>query len=307
MKIESVVPGTIVVGVDGSLHAKRALTWAAKQAVLEGRPLLVVHAAGQGDVRSAAWAGVEGAVLYDLRDVLAAAGELVREAAADVESAHPGLEVHRLSLMGDPRQVLVELSEHAHLVVIGSRGRGTFRSLLLGSVSVSVAKHAHCPVVVTRPGGHGLVSDGVLVGADGTRESLPVIEFAFRQASLFGLPLTVMHTTFDVAAAVAVTEHAAYTTPDDLRLVLSESVAGFREKFPDVHVELSLGMGLVDECLTRGSRPRDLIVVGRHAAHGLSRLLAGSVSTAVLERASCPVAIVPEAEAEAPGPAGVGT
>ena len=80
------------------------------------------------------------------------------------------------------------------------------------------------------------------------------------------------------------------------RLLLSESVAGLSEKFPDVHVTLQLGYGLVDECLTRGTRPMDLIVVGRHPVHSLAKLLAGSMSTAVLERSDSPVAVVPEAE-----------
>lgn len=302
MKNEPVTAGTIVVGVDGSPHAKRALTWAAEQAALEGRPLTVVHAAGEGDIHTAAWIGYEGAALQEVPDLLTTAREVVAEAVAAVEAAHPGLEVIGLPRVGDPRRTLVDLSETAHLVVLGSRGRGTFASMLLGSVSVNVAKHARCPVVVTRPTPHGVVKDGVLVGADGTQESLPVIEFAFRQASLRGVPLTVMHTSFDVAVAVANATHVTATTdtPDDLRLLLSESVAGMKEKFPDVHVTLELGYGLVDECLTRGARPRDLIVVGRHPVHLLAKLLAGSISTAVLERADSPVAVVPEAEAPTP-------
>lgn len=300
MDNERVTPGTVVVGVDGSQHAKRALTWAAEQAVLEGRPLTVVYAAGEGDVRTAAWAGVEGAALYDLRDVLASARKVVQDALEIVESKYPELEAIGLPRIGDPRHVLVDLSQTAHLVVVGSRGRGTFASMLLGSVSVNVAKHARCPVIVTRPTPHGVVKDGVLVGADGSPDSLPVIEFAFRQASLRGVPLTVMHTSFDVAVAVAAVTEVPTPADDveDLRLLLSESVAGLSEKFPDVHVTLELGYGLVDECLTRGTRPRDLIVVGRHPVHSLSKLLAGSMSTAVLERSDSPVAVVPEAETD---------
>jgi nucleotide-binding universal stress UspA family protein len=298
MKNELVTAGTIVVGVDGSPHAKRALTWAAEQAELEGRPLTVVHAAGVGDIHTAAWVGYEGAGLQELPDLLTTAREVVREAVGLVEAARPGLEVIGLPRVGDPRNTLVDLSATAHLLVLGSRGRGTFVSMLLGSVSANVAKHAKCPVVVIRPTSQGAVKDGILVGADGTPESLPVIEFAFRQASLRRVPLTVMHTTFDVAVSVAsVTEDATSAdTGEDLRMLLSESVAGLSEKFPDVYVTLQLGFGLVDECLTRGSRPRDLIVVGRHPAHLLSKLLAGSVSTAVLERSKSPVAVVPEAE-----------
>lgn len=293
MTHDRVAPGTIVVGVDGSVHAQRALSWAAEQAMLENRQLTVVHAAGEGDIRSVAWVGAKGSALPDL---LTTAREVVSNALAWVGSIHPGLDVVGAPQLGDPRQVLVELSEDAHLIIVGSRGRGTFRSMLLGSVSVSVAKHAHCPVVVTRPGPEPHPRDGVLVGADGTAESLPVIEFAFRQASLRGATLTVMHTSFAVAVTLAAVTQVA--TPadgaEDERLLLSESVAGLSEKFPDVRVSLQLGYGLVDECLTQGSQSRTLIVVGRHQVNSISKLLAGSVSAAVLERSDSPVAVVPE-------------
>jgi len=111
-----------------------------------------------------------------------------------------------------------------------------------------------------------------------------------------------MHASFD--AAVAAASVTRVPTPadgaDDLRLLLSESVAGLSEKFPDVHVSLQLGYGLVDECLTRGPRPRDLIVVGRHPVHSISKLLTGAISAAVLERSDSPVAVVPEGDPTMP-------
>lgn len=284
----------IVVGFDGSVHAQRALSWAAEQAELEGRPLAIVHAASAEDWLLGARLGYAGAEPPTLPDILASAQAVVDVAVAFVEGERPGLEVLGLARVGDPRNHLVELSDEAHLVVLGSHGRGAFASVLLGSVSVSVAKHARCPVVVVRPSREGVVTKGVLVGADGSPESLPVIEFAFRQASLRQLPLTVMHSSFDIAAASA--DDSAADSPDDLRVLLSESVAGLSEKFPDVPVTTELGYGLADECLTRRHRPRDLIVVGRRPATVLRKLTATSVSTSVLERAECPVAVVPEAE-----------
>jgi nucleotide-binding universal stress UspA family protein len=298
MRNEEAMPGTIVVGVDGSAHAKQALTWAAEQAVVEGRPLTVVHVADEGDLPPAVRPGYAGAIPRSMPDRLGLSRKVVRDAVAVVEQLHPGLATFGLPLAGDPRSQLVRLSETAHLLVLGSRGRGAFASMVLGSVSVNVAKHATCPVVVTRSGADNAVGDGVLVGADGTPESLQIIEFAFRQASLRRLPLTVLHTSFEIAAAVDATPHDEKVpgTADDLRLVLSESVAGMAEKFPEVRVTTELGVGLADECLTRGSRRWDLIVVGRRPSHLLSSLFASSVSTSVLERAECPVAVVPEAD-----------
>ncbi len=296
MRNDQVTPGTIVVGVDGSAHAKRALVWAAEQALLEGRAVTVVHAVG-GDAAPVFRAGYPGAELQPAPDPMAEARAILSEAVTMVEAARPGLDVIGLPRVGDPREQLLELSETAHLIVVGSRGRGTFARMLLGSVSVNVAKHAKCPVVVTRPGPYGVVKDGVLVGADGTAESLPVIEFAFRQAALRQVPLTVLHTSFDVHATAAsrTADGTAPQTADELRMLLSESVAGLSEKFPDVHLTLELGYGLADEALARGRRPRDLVVVGRRPVRLLSSLLASSVSTSVLERSDSPVAVVPEA------------
>ncbi|MFC5730852.1 MULTISPECIES: universal stress protein [Nocardioides] len=268
-------PGSIVVAVDGSKHAERALHWAAEQARLENRPLVAVTAdEGQS---------------HDVKDEVT---RLIREARPDVEA-------RTITAVGDPRPVLVDLSRQAHLLVMGSRGRGTLRSMLLGSVSTAVTKLASCPVVVCRPRRGEDGGQGVLVGADGTRESLPVLEFAFEQASIHGMPLTVVHCIWDVVAAVAglrtvPVEDLDPTDVDELQVLLAESVAGFAEKYPDVRVTRRVAHGLVDEVLVGRGDKWDLVVVGRHPVNSLSRLVTGSISTAVVERAHTTVAVVPE-------------
>ncbi len=294
---------SIVVAYDGSEHADRALRWASVQASLEKRALDVVHVAGISEIPGAPWAGagmVSALLVDDLRETARSA---VEAAAARVISRRLDLTTRVHVLGGDPRQVLIELSQHAHLVVLGSRGRGVVRSLLLGSVSAAVSKHAGCPVVVARPVESDPVGAGVVVGADGTHESLPVIEFAFRQASFRTLPLTVVHCYWDAAAAYGSRDLTAGADDDtaDLRALLAESVAGLSEKFPDVHVSRRLEHGLVDHVLTSG-RGWDLIVVGRHPLDLWSRTFVGSMATAVLERAHATVAVVPEASTdERPG------
>lgn len=268
------VRGSVVVAVDGSAHAERALRWAADEAALERRHLLVVAV---GD----------------------AAGASVDDATAAAMVRHPDLPVTSRAVPGDPRQVLVDASAHAFELVVGSRGRGVVGSMLLGSVSATVSALAVCPVVVCRPVDPSARHGGVVVGADGSPESLPVIEFAYRHAFLRGAPLTVLHSFFDAAAAVA-QYHQARGEPaevpelDDLRATLSASVAGLEEDYPGVPVTLTLQHGLADQALTPRHAPWDLVVVGRHPMHSLGRLLTGSIATAVLERATCPVAVVPE-------------
>lgn len=270
----------MVIAVDGSDHAERALRWAADQAALEHRRLVVV-AVGE-----------------------TAAGAL-DPAEASARSWHPELIVRSALAAGDPREVLIDASRHAHLLVLGSRGRGAFTSVLLGSVSAAVSAEAACPVVVCRPPDERPTRTGVVVGADGTPESLPVIEFAYRQAYLRGLPLTVLHSFFDAAAAVA-QYRVARGLPadgaelDELRAGLAESVAGLAEEYPGVDVTLTLEHGFADQALSPRHDGWDMVVVGRHPLTSLSRVLTGSLATAVVERSHATVAVVPEMEARRP-------
>lgn len=126
-----------------------------------------------------------------------------------------------------------------------------------------------------------------------------MIEFAYRQASLRELPLTVLHSFWDAAAAVAEYREARgekVVRPDleDLRAALSESVAGLAEQYPGVAATLTLKHGFADEALSPRHGGWDMIVVGRHPMTSLARLLTGSMATAVIERAHTTVAVVPQ-------------
>jgi len=298
-----IAPGSIVVGTDGSTHAERAVVWAARQAQAEGRPLDIVHAFGRVGVGDLAWLGTPGLDQTVLARALREAGEtLVGEAREIAVLEVPGLEVRTHVLETDARDALVEASGTAHLVVLGSRGRGPLRTVVLGSVSHSVARLAHCPVAVCRP--QELREGGrreVLVGAEGTVASLPVIEHAFHQAELHQLPLVVMHSFVDPTLAGRTGEGAGPAEPSDaveLRMLLSESVAGLRERYPDVEVDLRLSEGLVDQCLLDEAPEAEILVVGRSDASGWSRLLYSSCALAVLERARTTVVVVPEHRSE---------
>lgn len=291
----SPVSGSVVVAVDGSEHADRAVAWAAEQASLEGRRLVVMHCLG-------GWRGVpEWMALWGNQDALLEAMDsegqkIVDEARRLATRTWPQLDVEPMVVDMDPRDALIEASATAHAVVVGTHGRSIWGRVALGSVSSATSQHASCPVVII---GHPPVDaprTGVLVGAEGTAESIPVIEFAFRFASQRALPLTVVHCYWDLVGEMAQGRHVATTEEGvaELRLVLSESVAGLAEKFPDVHVDLQLARGLVDVVLTDDEPPRDLIVVGRSQRSLWARLLDGSVAAAVLDRARGHVAVVPE-------------
>ncbi|MGZ5398414.1 MAG: universal stress protein [Nocardioides sp.] len=291
-----IASGSIIVGVDGSDHADRAVVWAAEQADRERRPLVVMHGLRGTMPLEVDWFGPAGGAPVGLERARSDLAQVVLDEAVRLAtSLRPGTDVRPVLARDDPREMLIAASRDAHLVVVGSHGRSIWRSVALGSVSSAVSRHATCPVVVTHRG-TSAADRGVLVGADGTPDSRPVIEFAFRQASLQRTPLTVMHCYWDIAGQRA---HGHLVGPeesgvDDLRLMLSETVAGFCEKFPDVEVDLQLARGLVDLALTDASPARSLVVVGRRDTARWSRLLYGSATAAVLESARGTVAVVPE-------------
>ena len=135
--------GKIVVGVDGSVHGREALTWALEEARLRGLRLQVVYA-------FPALVSYVGTIAHEYYpQVEKDAHEVLDRALAEMP-AHPGVEVERTLVPGNPAERLVEASRGATLLVVGSRGRGEFREMLLGSVSIHCVQQAHCPVMVIR-------------------------------------------------------------------------------------------------------------------------------------------------------------
>jgi len=143
--------GTIVVGVDGSNQARAALQWAVDQARRTGQRLRVVSA---WHVPALMYAGAfETAADLDPRELERMAGETLEEAIGELGDTADGLEIERCVRQGQAADVLVEESRVADLLVVGSRGLGGFRELLLGSVSHQCSQHATCPVLIIRPSG----------------------------------------------------------------------------------------------------------------------------------------------------------
>lgn len=289
----------IVAGVDGSAHAERAVDWAAAQADAENRPLLLVTGIGTLGSPGTVWltsSGVDPSPV--LRAMHDEARLLLDHAAAQVRSRYPFVEVHQAVEELDGVGAVLRHAPSASLVVVGSRGRGPLRSRLLGSVSLGVAEHAACPVVVVRPHSLGMVRRGVLVGMDGTPSSRPVLELAFRQASLHQLPLTVILALWEpVTATIPLPARLDRDAQEqEARMVLAEALGGLREKFPDVHVDVRVVHGHPADRLVDESARMNLVVVGRHERGGLRRLVEGSVTAAVVERADTPVLVAPVPE-----------
>ena len=285
--------GGIVVGVDEVALAGQAVRWAGEQAALEGRRILLVRAASPVTTGWSTHAmDVPPGTFTSQR---LHGEELLGRARDQVHAVAPGVEVEELFEATDPRTLVLRAAEGAHLVVLGSRGRGPLLSHLLGSVGVGVARRARCPVVVHRPGHPGRVHDGVVVAVDVTEDAIPVLEHAFHQASLRRLPLRVVHYVMDPRSALVgvpmVGDLSVQREEDEL--ALSEAMAGMGERYPDVRVTVRTALGLAEHDVVTAATRADLLVVGSHQRPAADRLLVGSVSTAVLEHATCPVAVVP--------------
>jgi nucleotide-binding universal stress UspA family protein len=139
----------IVVGIDGSEAAGDALRWALAEARLRGAAVRAVHvwAIPAAVVGPAFVAPVSIDIVPELRD---SADALLKRVVGEALGDATDVDVERVVAEGAPTAILVEEAESAELLVVGSRGLGGFRGLLLGSVSQQCAHHAPCPVVIVR-------------------------------------------------------------------------------------------------------------------------------------------------------------
>jgi nucleotide-binding universal stress UspA family protein len=285
-------PGrTVVVGVDGSEPARRAVRWAAQEAARRGLPLRVVTAFEWMRGRPVGYVGLG----ESYREImLGAARQQLAEAVRIAEQEQPALEVQSQLVVGFPIPVLTAVARQAELVVIGDRGLGGVTGLLLGSVAVALAAHAECPVVVVR--GDAETPDPsapVVVGVDGSPASEAALAFAYEAASVRNVPLVAVHTWWDLLVDPVMAPLLDWDAiENDEREVLAERLAGWGEKHPDVRVQRLVARDRPAHALVEQSLRAQLVVVGSRGRGNVAGLVLGSVSHAVLHRAHCPVAVV---------------
>jgi nucleotide-binding universal stress UspA family protein len=138
---------TIVVGVDGSKVSEDAIGFAFTQAEQTAAKVLAVHA---WHSPAAPYQGSLDTMLFDPVEVEERSQVLVAESIAGAVQDHPDVEFEVRLIGGQPARALLIAAESADLLVVGSRGRGGFAGLMLGSVSQGVLHHAHCPVAIVR-------------------------------------------------------------------------------------------------------------------------------------------------------------
>ncbi|MFI7501587.1 universal stress protein [Streptomyces sp. NPDC049687] len=293
----------VVAAVDGSDDSLRALDWALDAARRRGTGLRVAHVRHHS-VWTRPGAPVVVPAPPEADPVLAD----VRARLAEVETPP---ETEYVGLDGAPGALLPELGAEAQLLVLGSRGRGGFARLLLGSNGLTAARDAECPVVVVpRPGrevdevlpaepGPRVVVGLKVDGPDDATLDLAFTEAALRDARLqviaaYPWPIQTWGAPEEVALPVdqEAIEH-------ETRALADGFLAPHRARHADVAAVALAAPGDAAGLLVAASKDADLVVVGRHRRRLLApaRML-GSVTHAVLLHAASPVAVVPPAPAE---------
>ncbi len=304
---EDIFSGTapVVVGVDGSAESWRAIHAAAWEAGMRRRPLVLAHGYPADPYTWYGWAPLYAGPAIDTR---AAASAMVEETATEVRNSYPDLAVGTRMQIGTGAHALIEASRHATMVVVGSRGRGGFAGLSIGSTAAQTAAHATCPVLVVRPieeeSGESVDTRPpapskrpVLVGVDGSSTSEDAIGFAFEEAKLRGVPVLALYVWWLLPTHMFGPDLPA---PDGLDAAREEAhrlltgiMSGWTAKYPDVSVQLRAVQGMnPSHELVEASRESGLVVVGSRGRGGFAGLLLGSVGRDLTGHAHCPVAVV---------------
>lgn len=276
----------IVAGVDTSDNALRAAIWAARQAADLHVPVLLVHALDLG--ATSVYSEASGFTKARRDD----GAELLGRVARTLREQVPGVPVDTELSDSSAPQTLIALSRESELVVTGTRGHGGFAGLLLGSVSLKLAAHAHGPVAVVRAEQPGDPYDEVVLGVEPDQAEAP-IRFAFQAASALGATLTVVrawwpHTTYGgyYVEDADVTERHQAAQAEVL-------IKALRDEYPHVRVTVSAMRGNAVPMLIEASRDSRLLVIGAHRKRGPLSVGAGYIVQGLLSHSPTPVAVVP--------------
>ncbi|MCW8376093.1 universal stress protein [Streptomyces justiciae] len=268
----------IITGVDRSARSRAAADWAAREALLRGLPLHVVHVSAPDDPAA---------------DERPYRPETVADRVlAELGRRHPELTGRADTLSGTAAPVLRGLAEDAELLVLGLRGEGGRAGVAVGSTAAALAVACPGPLVLVpgalagaEPPGR---ADGVTLGIDARDPVAAVVDLAFEAARLRGERLHAVHAwTFPPQATCSpfpVLEEDRATWEDQEVQMLSDALRPWRGKYPHVDVLEDVVLFTPAEALAHTARNSGLVVTGRRS---------GGTALALLEHARCPVAVVP--------------
>ncbi|MFF7249725.1 universal stress protein [Embleya sp. NPDC008237] len=284
--------GHVVVGFDGSPGAERAVDLAADEAVRRHTTLEVLHALEGVEV-----AGGNDRFGRQLRENARA---IVDRGAARARARHGDLSVLATIELADAIDALATAADRAALLVVGSRGLGGFAALLIGSVGLTVAATARCPLLVVHPD-HETTADripkSIVVGVSDD-DCAPALEAAFAQAQARHLPLRAIHAwRYPAMTAGGVGFAPAMWLMDDWRAAAqagaAAALAPFGSKYPYVTVTEDVVLDTPSHALITASADADLVVLAAHRNTGRFGPNLGRVTHTVLHHARSPVLLVP--------------
>ncbi|WP_018503569.1 universal stress protein [Parafrankia discariae] len=282
--------GAILVGVDGSTGSEDALRWALREARLRGRAIIALLAWGGDGLQREVH---RRALRADHTDLATAASTALDQAVDRAGLAEA--EVSRLVVDASPVAALEENSADVEMIVVGSHGHGPVHRALAGSVAQGVVNHARVPVVVVRGATEGPPAPRpVIVGVDGSGNSVGALRWAAEAAALRRAPLRVVHALGHtdvpypelIIAGQSDLLHRAQETLDE---IVAKGLAGAGEIVVDTVVTPEAPSAV----LLRETENAQLLVVGHRGRGGFAELLLGSVSHQSILHARCPVAVVP--------------
>lgn len=287
----------VVVGVDGSDHARAALHTGARLAASAGLPLTAVFAypISHYAVQAASY----GQPVVDEAGIRDEGENMLREALA--EAGVDRADVRGMVKRGSAPQALAELSSNASAIVVGTRGRGGFTGMLLGSTSASLPSRSHCPVIIVPSEADGTrdFSDGaaLAVGVDESSHSRAAAEEAARWAQALHCPVKLISALApvspDVEAWVSL-EDQRRAARERFTQTVEEHAAALRAAFPEVVVETEVRDGAAAAVLVDETRSAPLTVVGTRGHGGFTGMLLGSTSLAIMHHAGGPLMVVPQ-------------
>lgn len=292
-------PEIITVGLDGSPESLAAAQWAADEADRRHFVLRLLHA----------WImlAAEATDTPPDRDQNAGARGIVRQALEEVHARHPHLQIIEDLVGAEAEPALLRAADESRMIVLGSRALGMWESFVLGDVSLDVVGRAEGPVVLVRGGGRakpgGTEPEGarngpgprIVVGVSLNGPCEPLLAFGFDAAVSRGLPLQAVHGRELPVRAYApwgvdpdVAEEVAKEAEGELR----EAVRPWRERFPDVPVELTVLPESPTRAIVETAPRAELLAVGRRRHRPFLVPRVGPVAHAAIHHATCPVAVV---------------
>ncbi|MDX3637128.1 MULTISPECIES: universal stress protein [Streptomyces] len=257
----------VIVGVDGSVAAVRALDLAADEAALRATTLEIVYAVPDLDE---AW-------------------PVLASAVARVAYRHPGLPVVTLPAEGHPAAVLAERGREAALTVVGRRSPGGLAGTVLGSVSRRLAVHAHGPLLVVRGDSPPHLHNEVLLVLDA---DIDTAAYAIHEAGLRSAGLRILRSPAYRHPASAPVPRRRNEAAASHVVPAGDVLVGQGEWHPHVHREIQDSAPASAQALLEATRTVDLVVIGCRPGPGGQGRHLGSLARTLLNRAHCPVLVV---------------